>query len=185
MALSAALLNIVLAADPAPVEDTRNPILPQANELIYGTLAFLVFLAFAVKYALPKAEQALADRRASIEGKMEAAEADRVAAATMLADYKSQLSDARGEAGRIIEDARAQAESIKAEQLAVTQEESARILAAARAQAEADRAQTAAELKTELGTLALDLAGRIVGQQLGNDDTQRRLVDEFISGVGV
>ncbi len=170
---------LVLAAD----ETTRNPITPSVNELIYGLLSFLIFFAFMAKYVLPRANAALADRRALIEGKMEQAEADRAAAEKLLADYRAQLADARSEAGRIIEAAERQAQTIRAERERAAQESADRIVAAASAKAEADRQSVMGQLRSEIGGLSVELAEKIVGQTLESDDRQRTLIDSFISGV--
>lgn len=170
---------LVLAAD----ETTRNPITPSVNELIYGLISFLIFFAFMAKYVLPRANAALADRRALIEGKMEQAEADRAEAEKLLADYRAQLADARSEAGRIIEAAERQAQTIRAERERAAQESADRIVAAASAKAEADRQSVMGQLRSEIGGLSVELAEKIVGQTLESDDRQRTLIDSFISGV--
>ncbi len=170
---------LVLAAD----ETTRNPITPSVNELIYGLISFLIFFAFMAKYVLPRANAALADRRALIEGKMEQAEADRAAAEKLLADYRAQLADARSEAGRIIEAAERQAQTIRVERERAAQESADRIVAAASAKAEADRQSVMGQLRSEIGGLSVELAEKIVGQTLESDDRQRTLIDSFISGV--
>ena len=170
---------LVLAAE----ETSRNPITPSVNELIYGLISFLIFFAFMAKYVLPRANSALADRRALIEGKMEQAEADRAEAAKLLADYREQLADARGEAGRIIESAEKQAATIRVERQRTAQEEADRIIATATAKAEADRQSVMSQLRGEIGGLSVQLAERIVGQSLESDDRQRSLIDSFIDGV--
>jgi F0F1-type ATP synthase membrane subunit b/b' len=61
----------------AAEEKTRNPVLPSSNELIYGVISFVIFFAFLAKVALPKLNESLAARKALIEDKIDAAEADR------------------------------------------------------------------------------------------------------------
>ena len=177
MMLHPALL--LLAAD----DTTKNPITPSANELIYGLISFVVFFLFMWRYILPKANQLLADRREMIEGKIEGAEADRAAAEQLLVDYRAQLSDARGEAGRIREDAEKQGAAIIATRTEQAREEAERILASARSQAEAERQLVVAQLRGEIGGLSLQLAERIVGVTLESDERQRQLIDSFIAGV--
>lgn len=183
MSVHALLASVVAAAGDSGGETTRNPITPSVNELVYGLLSFLVFFAFLAKYILPRANAALADRRALIEGKMEQAEAERAAAEKLLSDYRAQLADARGESGRILEAANKQAEGIRRDAERQAQESAARIVAAANAKAEADRQSVVAALRNEIGGLSVQLAERIVGQSLTSDDRQRDLIDSFIAGV--
>lgn len=162
---------------------SKNPITPTANELIYGLISFLVFFAFMAKYVLPKANQTLADRREMIEGKIEHAESDRADAEQLLVDYRAQLTDARGEASRIIEEANKRAESIVAARSADAHSDAERILTSAHAKAESERQLVVSQLRGEIGGLSLQLAERIVGAALESDERQRQLIDSFIAEV--
>jgi F-type H+-transporting ATPase subunit b len=63
------------------------------------------------------------------------------------------------------------------------QEESERILKAAQTQLEAERARTLEALRAEVGTLAVDLAGKVIGESLTDDARQRRVVERFLAEV--
>ena len=63
------------------------------------------------------------------------------------------------------------------------QAESARITANAQAQMEAEKQQVLNQLKSEVGTLATGLAGRIVGESLEDEARQRRTVERFIAEI--
>ena len=60
------------------------------------------------------------------------------------------------------------------------QAESRRLTEQAHQQIEADKAQAINQLRQQVGTLATDLAGRIVGESLEDDARQRRVVDRFL-----
>ena len=51
------------------------------------------------------------------------------------------------------------------------------------AQIDVERAQTLAQLKSEVGSIATTLAGRIVGESLDDDERQKRTVDRFIADL--
>ena len=61
------------------------------------------------------------------------------------------------------------------------QAEANRIVGTAHAQIEAERQQVLQQLRTEVGTMATSLAGRIVGESLEDEARRRRTVDRFIS----
>jgi F-type H+-transporting ATPase subunit b len=63
------------------------------------------------------------------------------------------------------------------------QEESDRILRHARTQLEAERSQAVASLRNEVGSMATELAGRIVGESLQDEGRQSRTVERFISAL--
>ena len=71
--------------------------------------------------------------------------------------------------------------AIIAEMREQAQAESARILQHAHLQVEAERQQVLAQLRTEVGTMATTLAGRIVGESLEDDERRNRTVERFIA----
>lgn len=159
-----------------------GPLLPEhPEELIAGIVLFLIIWWVVAKKVVPVFEQTYAERTAEITGGIEKAEAAQKEAAEALAEYQAQLASAREEAGRIREDARAQAVTLAAEIREQAQADSARMLAAAKAQIEAERTQVVSQLRTEVGGLATQLAGRIIGESLEDDERARRSVDRFIA----
>ena len=63
--------------------------------------------------------------------------------------------------------------------------EARRITEAAQAQIEAERQQALISLRTEVGTLATELASRIVGESLTDEARQRRMVDRFLDELAL
>lgn len=163
-------------------EEEHNPILPEADELIFGSLAFLLVFVVLARYAFPRLNQGLKQREDKIRGDLEGAEEARKEAEASLQRYEQQLQEARAEAGRIIEEARQDADRLRADQQARLNEE----LAAARAQAQADidaaKAQAMSELRGEVATIAIGAAESVVGANLDRD-AQTRLIEDYINRV--
>ncbi|HQZ00402.1 MAG TPA: F0F1 ATP synthase subunit B [Propionicimonas sp.] len=165
-----------------PLELNLGPLLPEhPEELIVGIVLFLLIFLVIWKKVVPVFEKTYAERTAEITGGIEKAEAAQKEAAEALAEYQAQLATARAEAGRIREEAKAQAAGIATEIRDQAQADSARMVAAAKAQIESERAQVIHQLKAEVGGLATQLAGRIVGESLDDDERARRSVDRFIA----
>ena len=61
--------------------------------------------------------------------------------------------------------------------------ESARISEQARVQIEAERQAAVVSLRAEVGTLATDLASRIVGESLADDARSSRVIDRFLADL--
>jgi F-type H+-transporting ATPase subunit b len=161
-------------------EKNPNPLLPDAAELIFGTLAFLVVLFVLGKMLIPRIQQTLAERTDAIEGGLKRAEEAQDEAQKVLEQYKEQLAEARHEAARLREEAREQGAQIIAEMREQAQAEAQRVIDQAHAQIEADRQQAFRRLRTEIGELAVDLAGRIVGESLEDEARRRGTVDRFL-----
>lgn len=159
-----------------------GPLLPEhLSELFVGIALFLVVWFVVAKKVVPIFEATYAERTEVIQGGIEKAERAQKEAAAALAEYRQQLAGAREEANRIREEARAQGAAILAEMRRQAQDDGARMLASAKAQIDAERAQVVNQLRTEVGGLATQLAGRIVGESLDDDERARRTVDRFIA----
>jgi len=132
---------------------------------------------------VPMFEKAFAARTEAIQGGMEKAERAQREAEVALQQYTAQLSEARGEAQRIREEARVQGAAIIEDLRGKAQEEAARITAAAASSIEAERQQAIASLRNEVGTLATQLASKIVGEALDDQVRQSRIVDRFLEDL--
>ena len=157
------------------------PIIPHPGELIFGIVAFAILYFVVAKKVVPRLEAMYAARTAAIEGQIEAADKAKAEAQAALEEYRIQLADARGEATRIREDARAQGAQILAEMRGQAQAEANRISEQATTQIEAARQQAVVQLRGEVGRLATDLASRVVGESLEDEARQRRTVERFLA----
>jgi len=170
--------TVILAA-----EGKINPLVPHTAELIVGAIAFtLLFLVLRSK-VVPMFEKAFTARTEAIQGGMERAEKAQLEAQRALVQYNDQLSKAREEAQTLREEARVQGSAIVEELRAKAQEEAARITAAAHASIEAERQQAVTSLRNEVGTLAVELASKIVGEALEDQARQSRIVDRFLDDL--
>ena len=173
------ILSQVVAAE----ESTINPLIPHTPEIILGLIVVAILYIGIAKFIVPNFEKAYADRTAAIEGGIENANAKQAEADAKLAQLEAQLADARHEAARIREQAREEGAAIKAEMRIEAQAEAERIVTAGKAQVEAERQAAATSLKTEVGSLATGLAGRIVGESLDDDERSSRVVERFLADL--
>lgn len=160
-----------------------NPLVPNPWEMLVVAVGFAVLMFIVIKFIVPALEKSYQDRREAIEGGLAKAEKAQAEANAMMADYEQQLSDARHEANRIREEARTEGAQIVAEAKERAQAEANRISEQAHTQIAADRAQAATQLRTEVGTLATTLAGKIVGESLDDDARSQRVVDRFLADL--
>jgi F-type H+-transporting ATPase subunit b len=157
----------------------KDLLYPKLSELILGAVAFFILFAFMYRWVIPRVNQMLEARRDKIQGDLEKAEEAKSEADKLLADYRGQLSSARDEANRIIEEGRKTAESMRRDLEAKAEEESRAIVAKAQDEIRAERDRVFQELKAQVGELSLQLAGRMVGESLDRD-RHLRLVDDYI-----
>ncbi|KAB1984583.1 MULTISPECIES: F0F1 ATP synthase subunit B [Streptomyces] len=167
---------LILAA-----EETENPLVPPIPELVIGLLAFVIVFGFLAWKLLPNINKVLEQRREAIEGGIEKAEAAQTEAQSVLEQYKAQLAEARHEAARLRQEAQEQGATLIAEMRAEGQRQRDEIVAAGHTQIEADRKAAAQSLRQDVGTLATDLAGKLVGESLEDHARQSRVIDRFLS----
>ncbi|GAA3759906.1 F0F1 ATP synthase subunit B [Microbacterium kribbense] len=170
---------VTLAAETQ--ETTNNPLLPEIYDLIWGALCFIAILVVFWKFVLPRMQDMLDQRAAAIEGNIEKADEAQRQAEAALEQYTAQLAEARKEAGEIRESAREDAKKIVAEAKDAATAEASRVTASAHAQIEAERQSTLVSLRGEVGTLALDLAGGVIGESLSDDAKAQSVVDRFLA----
>jgi F-type H+-transporting ATPase subunit b len=145
-----------------------------ANFILFAVILYLAFgkqvsamLAARrerIEQGIRDAEQAKRDR--------ESAETERLAA----------LTEARREANDILARAQKVAQETRDADIAATREELERMRVRASEEITAEKSRALADLRAEVADLALQAAGRVVGETM-TDQRQRRLVEEFLEGA--
>jgi len=163
-------------------EKTNNFLIPNATFFV-ELIAFAIIVYVLAKFIIPPVNRAMAARQDAI--RKEFADLDQAKADAHAAEeeFRAQIADARHEAARIREEAREQGAAIVAEMREQAQAEAARIVEHAHAQIDADRQQAVTSLRAEVGTLATELASRIVGEALDDQARQSRVVDRFLADL--
>lgn len=161
----------------------HNILLPALPDLIWGSVSFVILFLLFWKFVLPVAGKLADERAEKIEGGLARAEKAQAEAATLLKQYQEALAEARSEAAAIRNAAQAErshiVEEARNEAVAAATEISQR----ASEQIAAEQAQVLTGLQREVGALALELAGKIVGEALTDDARARATVDRFIADL--
>ncbi|MCZ7534821.1 MAG: F0F1 ATP synthase subunit B [Acidimicrobiia bacterium] len=169
--------------DPEDCHEAPSPILPATNELIWGSAAFLVLFGFMWKFGLPAVRTMMQTREEGIRSDLERAESAKGEAEDLLVEYRAQLADARDEAGRIIEEARAAADSMRRDLIARAEGEASDLRSRAAEDIRLAGSRAMADLQSRVADLSIELAERIVERSLDRE-TQLALVESYINQVG-
>ena len=164
---------------------TTDPLIPSLTELILGLIGFIVVFGGLYKVLMPRIQKTLEERTEAIEGGLHRAEEAQEEADRVLQQYREQLEEARHEAARLRQEAHEQGAQILADLRAQGEAERTRLVESAHATIEADRQQALSSLRREIGDLATELAGRIVGESLTDEARQSRMVDRFLAELEV
>ena len=177
---------VVLAAggeEALPLEEEPNILMPALYDIVWSLIAFAILLFVFWKFVLPMVKKVLEERTEKIEGGIERAEAAQREAKEALDKYNEQLAEARGEAAKIREDARLQGQQILSDMKADAQKESDRIVANGQQQLTAQRQQIVTELRSDLGKQSVDLAEKLMGEQLSDSVKQSGTIDRFLADL--
>jgi F-type H+-transporting ATPase subunit b len=166
----------------------HTTVLAAGNNFLFPNLTFvaelvtfLIILFVLWRYVVPPVQKAMSDRQQMIEKQVEESQKATELLQTAEQKYQEMLTEARTEAAKIRDAARNDAQALRNEM----REEANREVARIREQGERDlayqRRQIVHELRTEMGELAVTLAGRIVGESLTDTALQSRVVDQFLS----
>lgn len=177
------MLHAVLMAAEEGHEAAPNPVIPAVYDIVWSAVCFVIILVFFWKYVLPRVQKLLDERAEAIEGNIAKADEAQRKAEAALEEYTAQLADARAEAGRIRETAREDGKKIVAEAKDQAVTEAARVTSSAQAQIEAERQQALVSLRSEVGTIAIDLASGVVGESLSDDQKAKAVVDRFLADL--
>jgi F-type H+-transporting ATPase subunit b len=152
-------------------------------QVLIAATNFVVFLAIIWTFAFKPIQRMLADRKERIEEGLRDAEQARKDRESAEAERLAAIQEARRESNEILARAQKVADESRERDLAATREELERIRTRASADIEAEKQRAITELRAEVADLALQAAGRVVGETM-NDDRQRRLVEEFLEEAG-
>lgn len=142
-------------------------------------LAFVLVLAFIVRYVVPPLRRAMGARESQIRNSIEAAEQAQADAEHLVDERRDSLEAAEDEARAIVEQANEIADQIRSEGTRRANEEYERLVRAANAEIQLQRRRATDEVLADVGAVVLEAAERVIAA--GLDDEQRRsLVDETI-----
>ena len=145
--------------------------------------AFLIVLGVLWRYVIPPVQQGMTARQ-EIARKLVS---DRQEAKQLLEKaqtaYETAMAEARHEAAQLRALAEEQRREIVEGASTEAEARAAEIISRAQARLEAERWQAIRQLKAELGNLAVELAEKILGEALADNQRQKRLVDRFLSRI--
>lgn len=164
------------------VHASGNFLVPNAT-FIAELVAFVLILLILWRYVVPPIQKAMRERQDMIRQQVDDSEKAKEKLAEAQSEYQRALNEARVEAAQIREGARAEAQQVVEELRTQAQDEQARIVARGEEQLQQQRTQVVRELRGEIGSLAVELSEKIVGQRLSDDAQVRATVDSFLADL--
>ena len=145
--------------------------------LIFGMLLFIL-----AKTAWPAILKAVEEREQRIQAQLDAAAKANAEAQRLLADYQSQVANARSEAQEIVASGRQAGEKLRDEIVAKGRAEQEELLARARREIQIEKERAMADLRKEAVDLSIAAASKVIEKNLDNE-SDRRLVQAYLDSM--
>jgi F-type H+-transporting ATPase subunit b len=163
-----------------------SPLLNPSYGLIFWTLlAFLTVLFLLKKFAWKPILKSLKEREDSIQNAIEEAKKTKEEMARLKAGNEKILHEAKAERDNIMKEAREAKDSIIAEAKQKAQKEGERIISAARETIQNEKMAAITELKNQVASLSLQIAEKILKEELSSTEKQKQLVKALLDDVNL
>jgi F-type H+-transporting ATPase subunit b len=154
---------------------------PDIGLIFWTTLSFLILLFILGKFAWKPILNSVNDRETSILKALKEAENAREEMKNLTADNERILKDARIEREAMIKEAR----DIKVKMISDAKEEAKTtadaIISKAQEAIENEKKSAMADLKSQMASLSIEIAEKVVKQELSNKDKQLKLVEDMLN----
>jgi F-type H+-transporting ATPase subunit b len=150
---------------------------------LFTLLNFIALFFVLKKFLWGPVMQMIADRQKEIDDLYADAGEAKEHAQQLCAAYEEKLAQAQQTGDRIVKDAVSRGQRREEEILRQANEEADAIRRKAQDDIARDKKKAVDEAKNEIAGLALDIAGKVVGQSMDEQD-QAKLVDQFIDQLG-
>ena len=169
----------------APEAAASNNFLLPNGTFFVELVIFLVFFWLLRSLVVKPIQKVLNERAELLRRQAQEAEAARQRMREAEARYQQALAEARAEAARIRDEAREKGQQVIDQAIREAQAEADRMIAEGRAHLDAERDALVGDLRASVGTLALDLAGKLAGEPVGDRSEWRNTIDPFLDRVAM
>ncbi|PIF32125.1 ATP synthase F0 subcomplex B subunit [Flavobacterium sp. 9] len=151
--------------------------------IFWTTIIFIVFFILLAKFAWKPILGAVKSREESINNALASAEAARLEMQNLTADNERILKEARAERDAMLKEAREMKEQMIADSKNEAQEQGQKLIAQAKLAIENEKNAAMAELKSQVSTLSLSIAEKLLKDELSNKESQTKLVEKMLGDV--
>jgi len=154
---------------------------PGIGLIFWSTLFFLVLLFVLGKFAWPSILSAVRARNESIKKALAAADKAKEEMKQLQADNEKIIADARTERDAMLREAKEIKEKLIADAREQASEEAKKLVKNARDSIRSEKNAAINEMKEQMASLSVDIAGKILRMKLKDSKEQKKLVNKLIN----
>ena len=158
---------------------------PDIGLLFWMLVSFGIVLFLLKKFAWKPILSSLKAREESISEALNTAKKAKEEMAMLKADNEKLIQQARAERDVMLKEARDTKDAIIAESKMKAQAEANKIMANARETINTEKNAAIAELKNQVASMSIDIAEKILRQELSKDEKQKSLMENLMRDVSL
>ncbi|GGF26210.1 F0F1 ATP synthase subunit B [Flavobacterium limi] len=149
----------------------------------WQVLIFVGLILLLKKFAWKPILDAVNEREQGIKDALLSAENARQEMENLQADNQRILNEARAERDAMLKEAREMKEKMIADSKNEAQAQGQKMIEQAKAAIESEKNAAMAELKSQVSTLSLSIAEKLLKEELSNKESQTKLVEKMLGDV--
>ena len=158
---------------------------PAIGLLFWMIVTFGIVLFLLKKFAWKPILTFLSEREQSIQNALDAAKKAKEEMASLQANNEKILNQAKLERDQLLKEGREMKDSIIAEAKTKASGEAEKILASARENIQNEKMAAVTELKNQVAKLSIEIAEKILREELSSADKQKALVKTLLEDVNL
>ena len=160
-------------------------ITPDFGLFFWMTVVFLVVFFILWKYGFPVIVKMVDERKAFIDESLRKAHEANERLANIQKEGESILQEAREKQAQILKEAAETRDAIVEKAQDKARSEGARLLDEAKAAIEQEKKAAIADIRQQVATLSVEIAEKVLKQNLKDDKSQMDLIDRMLDEVSV
>jgi F-type H+-transporting ATPase subunit b len=160
-------------------------ITPDFGLLFWMVLSFSIVLIVLKKFAWKPVLGAIKEREKSIHDALAQAEKAKEEMTKLQAGNEDLLKQAREERDTLIKDARDARDKMVNDAKDLAKTEADKIMTSARETIDNEKVAAVAEIKTQVALLSIEIAEKILRDELSAEDKQKKLVNNLLEDVNL
>ena len=158
-------------------------LIPSTGLLFWMTITFLVVFFLLWKFGFPVITGMVKERQAFIDESLKKAHEANERLANIQKEGESILQEAREKQAQILKEAAETRDAIVEQAQSKARSEGARLLDEAKAAIEQEKKAAIADIRQQVATLSVEIAGKVLRQNLKDDKSQMDLINRMLDDV--
>lgn len=156
---------------------------PGVGLLFWTFLTFMIFWILVGRFAFRPIKDALKQRESDIQSALDEARKAKEEMAQLSNDNQRLLNEAREERAKILREAKSTGDQLIQEARDKAKSEAQKIVTEARQEIENQKNKALNEVKNQVGQMSVDIAEKLIRQQMGQSQEQKNLLDKLVNEI--